>query len=393
MASHYKFYPSSDEVVVPWNARYQFPSQANKCVKMTPRIPPKNGGIFTPGGVIRLEFPAQGYVNPANTTVCFDVALSVPSTAASTATTLSYRCCFQNNIQSIFSRVRLLYGSTPIEDITNYNVIVRCLTEWTTGNPTGTIDQSSINEGIGGAAIGNDTSGFGGLVNVRQAYIQGCSFAFPDPASGASGDADDISRGGPFSDGRGNGFVPHTNTPGISGVTAPTDSELVTRRYQVQLMLGLLQQQKLIPTKYMASQLAIELTLEQATACIMAAGGDTFLTFAPTYWVGNVNLIPEILEFDPSYDASFLMGLSSGGVPIKFASWHTHLFSSGNSTSASLQVNERSRSVKSIFTVQRRPQTAYGQDSGATLFDSSAGTSTVGTESCLQQYQYRIGGR
>jgi ribosomal protein S30 len=33
--------------------------QANKAVKMTPRIPPKNGGTFTPGQVIRLEFPAQ----------------------------------------------------------------------------------------------------------------------------------------------------------------------------------------------------------------------------------------------------------------------------------------------------------------------------------------------
>lgn len=33
-------------------------------MKMTPRIPPKNAAVFTPGNVIRLEFPAQGYVNP-----------------------------------------------------------------------------------------------------------------------------------------------------------------------------------------------------------------------------------------------------------------------------------------------------------------------------------------
>lgn len=44
-------------------AQYAFPSQANKSVKMTPRIPPKNGFVFTPGNVIRLEFPAQGYVS------------------------------------------------------------------------------------------------------------------------------------------------------------------------------------------------------------------------------------------------------------------------------------------------------------------------------------------
>lgn len=33
---------------------------------MTPRIPPKNASEFKPGNVIRLEFPAQGYVNPGN---------------------------------------------------------------------------------------------------------------------------------------------------------------------------------------------------------------------------------------------------------------------------------------------------------------------------------------
>jgi hypothetical protein len=59
MSSHFRWYPSESEVIVPWNARYSFPSQANKAVKMTPRIPPKNGGTFNPGSVIRLEFPAQ----------------------------------------------------------------------------------------------------------------------------------------------------------------------------------------------------------------------------------------------------------------------------------------------------------------------------------------------
>jgi len=123
MSSHFKWYPASEEVVIPWNARYSFPSQANKSVKITPRIPPKNGGEFNPGQVIRVEFPAQGYVNPGNTTLEFDVTLT--GTSASTQITR-----FQNNIQSIFSRVRLLYGATPLEDMINYNVIVRSLTEW-----------------------------------------------------------------------------------------------------------------------------------------------------------------------------------------------------------------------------------------------------------------------
>lgn len=60
MAAHFKFYGEDSDVVVPFNARYQFPTQANKCLKITPRIPPKNGAVFTPGNVIRVEFPAQG---------------------------------------------------------------------------------------------------------------------------------------------------------------------------------------------------------------------------------------------------------------------------------------------------------------------------------------------
>lgn len=78
MSTHFKWYPAEAEVVVPFNARYSFPSQANKAVKMTPRIPPKNQGTFSPGNVIRLELPAQGYINPGKTTLEFDVQIVYP---------------------------------------------------------------------------------------------------------------------------------------------------------------------------------------------------------------------------------------------------------------------------------------------------------------------------
>lgn len=93
MSTHFKWYPAETEVVVPFNARYAFPSQANKAIKMTPRIPPKNQGEFSPGNVIRLEFPAQGYVNPGKTTLEFDVQLIyTPATNESSAVR------FQNNV-------------------------------------------------------------------------------------------------------------------------------------------------------------------------------------------------------------------------------------------------------------------------------------------------------
>jgi hypothetical protein len=378
MSTHFKWYPSSDEVVVPWNARYSFPSQANKTVKLTPRIPPKNGSDFQPGNVIRLEFPAQGYVNPANTTLSFDVVMTAP--AGSTADQVR----FQNNIQSIFSRVRLLYGSTPIEDIVNYNVIVRALTEWSSSNPN-SVDQAAVHEGIGGIGYGtapftNGTIGaassanYQGLVNIRQNHIQGIDNISPDTA-GAN----------------------LLNGPGVGVVPNAADSSRSVRRYQVSFALGMFTQEKLIPTKFMASQLAIEITLETPAACMIHKFAGS-VTTTPSYIVKNVNLIPEILEFDASYDAMFLMGLQQGGVPIKFSSWHTYIFSTGGASRLNLQIQERSRSVKALFAVQRRSPATFTTDSHALHFVTKSGVAaangaTAPAAESLQDYQFRIGGR
>lgn len=303
-------------------------------------------------------------MNPLNTTLEFDVTLY-----GNGSTTEFTR--FQNNIQSIFNRVRLLYGATPLEDIINYNVIVRALTEWTATNQHMTMDQTSIAEGIGGCVLATDSTPVFGVVNTRQKYIHGIS-----TSTGA---------GTAFTAGANFGTVPQaTDVP--SGVVGNTTTG-VTRRYQINFALGLFTQDKLIPTKFMASQLAIEISLEQAAACIYS-GGITSATATPTYGVGNVNLIPEILEFDASYDSMFLAGLRDGGVPIKFSSWHTFIFSSGTGSNVNLLVQERSRSVKALFAVQRRAQPSFAYDSHATFFDTSdSGAST------LQNYQFRIGGR
>ena len=385
MSTHFKWYPAESEVVVPFNARYSFPSQANKAIKMTPRIPPKNAGTFSPGNVIRLEFPAQGYINPGKTTLEFDVTmLYAPNDGE-----FSY-LRFQNNIQSIFNRVRLLYGATPIEDIPYYNVIVRQLTEWTGTNQTNISDQFSISDGIGGVTAGlsgqfgitsqNTGARATGDVNVRQKYIQGIdlveNIGLATPlvtgtvstpyvvnawdvgvAASNSGNVMGTAFAGNGALGySGYGMVPNNNDVPLAAGTNFTGTVHPTvtgtnpvRRYQVQLALGIFNQEKLIPTKFMASQLAIEITLENPNACmyfqtsptftyataadpnanpiLTATGYGTPATVQPSYQVTNVNLIPEILEFDASYDESFLKGLQTGGVPIKFSTWNNYRFS------------------------------------------------------------------
>lgn len=356
MATHFIWYPSVDSVLVPWNASYEFPSQANRTMKMTPRIPPKTGGgPYGPGNMFRLEFPAQGYVNPLNTTLEFDVTLVVPAQAGTF-------CRFQNNIQSIFQRVRTVYGSMVPEDIRNYNVIVRLLSETTGNSPTHCLDQSSITDGIAGA-VGSA----GGLENGRQQWIQG---------------------------------VDQTIASGFAGVVPNQVSKdgfyYCTRRYQVSLALGLMTQPKLLPTKYMASQFGIEITLANAADCIFhsnysSATLTTGVTLLPTYTVSNINLIPEILEFDSSYDLNFYKGLVENGIPIKFSSWHTWPFTTGGGATLNLQIQERSRSVKALFAVQRRNPSSIFHDSGAMIFCSNNGDTNV--DNTLQSYQFRIGGR
>jgi len=409
---------------------------------MTPRIPPKNAGTFAPGNVIRLEFPAQGYINPGKTTLEFDVTMLY--TPSDTEFSILR---FQNNIQSIFNRVRLLYGATPIEDIPYYNVIVRQLTEWTGTNQMAAPDQFSITDGIGGIAPGNSGQQFTtnntvtgarqplNYINVRQKHIHGidmsCSGGFNTPAVGQ---APPLTVTPTTIDGptalitSGHGVVPNQSagtaplTLQSASITGATQLHTAiqggnpTRRYQVQLALGIFNQEKLIPTKFMASQLAIEITLENPQACMYYTPSVTFLNGAggppftstinlapigtpsatpPSYQVTNVNLIPEILEFDASYDESFLKGLQTGGVPIKFATWNNYRFSNNGVSSINLQIQERSRSVKAIFCMQRRAPETFGTDSGAAFFNTAIGTTAapgVGA-STFQEYQYRIGGR
>lgn len=171
-----------------------------------------------------------GYVNPLNTTIEFDVTLFGYTT--STAQTVR----FQNAIASIFQRVRLLYGATPLEDVINYNQIVRMLTEWTSTNQQGTFDQTSIAQGSGGCTIGWAGTGnnSAGMVNTRQKWIQGVSVSEGTTAAGAFG----TSHGGATL-----GNVPQQANP-PSGITGTTYS--CTRRYQINFALGLFTQDKLV---------------------------------------------------------------------------------------------------------------------------------------------------
>lgn len=83
----------------------------------------------------------------------------------------------------------------------------------------------------------------------------------------------------------------------------------------------------------------------------------------------------------------FLKGLRENGVPLSYSTWHTNIGSLKGST-INFPVQERSRSVKSIFAVQKRQTADLFVDNGACFFDTSA----TGASS-LQSFQFRVGAR
>ena len=377
-----KFYEDTTDGIVPWTATYTYPSQASKTWKYVTKLPPVNGNSFsnTANQAIQINFPAQSYLNCKNSFLQFDLTMTVPASGWANVR-------FQNNIQSIFSRARLLYGSYVIEDLQDYNILVRAITEATNSNQNNGINQESINDGIAGldivgfSEVGITTGPLAtataigtGYVNGRLGAIQGSNF---------SASALHVTGGAPL--------IPD----GTEGTTS------CTRRYCVQLYLGAFLQEKLIPLKWMASQLQLWLELAPSKSCMCATKWTTGTE--PSYTLTNVNYLAEFYDFDAAYDEGFLQGLKKG-VPIKFGSWDRFIHPA-NTAKVTNFYPERNRSIKAAICVQIANKVGYGHAaSGAELgqatdshafVQSSTGITATSFKSTagsmLNSYQWRVG--
>ena len=396
MTSHFRWYGDEAAPTVPFNRRYYFPEEANHAKKSIIKMQPRNQNNFSPTGnnEIRIDLPTDGFLDPKKTLLEFDVTLTY------TPVENDYSIIrFQNGIQSIFEKFRLSYGSTNLEEIEHYNKLVRLITTHTGTGQTGGMDQMSIGDGVAGAAWGctgtyGDTSNtqvHPGMVNGRQAFIQGISLQKPDAdATGTPGAVytDIISKNQWAS--YGFGGIPF----GISGEGNATTEISVTRRYSVPIMCGMLQQSRLVPLKFMAQVQAV-LNLARPENCIfwqkpfsMADGVVTpkVTTSVPEYTVSNISLNCEVLHFDSQYNADFMEGLKTGGVPIKFASF-THFSLPGTTSSThTMTISEKARSVKAVFAIQARDGGNYEVDNGAAF-----STTALEGEGALVSYQYKVG--
>lgn len=392
MASTFKFHSQVNEVV-PWQAQYAFPVQATRVQKQVVKLPPKNGSTFASGNIIRIEFPADNYLNVLNSVLQFDLGF----------TTAGTNTCFQRGgAHNLISRLRILYGSLVIEDIQNYSTLVRIFTEL----------------GVQGDYMRSSGSILDGMETAQIREVE------PKQSGIAPGQFFDTV---PFTDGTAattdtsavkltnfntsvaaiRKFVSTADSAAIDILAAATagagTSPATKRTFCLNLMSGLLTAKKLLPLKWMAAQLAIEITLNTEAASMLYTGGP------PVYQISNVNFIAEMLEFDSTYDQAFYMGLQSGGVPIKFSSWHFHSFNLSGSTTL-VQIHERARSLKAAFAVVRSaytPTTAQGglMDTDRFYHDVN-GAITVATgivdasgaagapgDGKITQFQWRVGGR
>lgn len=325
---------------------------------------------------------ADGIGGTCTGTVMSQFAAAVPVTAASvsgttlTITVASGGTVFKPGQYLTFSSATI-NGAAVADEY--FQVLTSNATTVTIQVPAGTI--------ISGTGNILPIQAASGLLNTRQSQIQGLESAFFTNTIGTVPDDSWQESRGP-----GSGFVPNSLAALPGGMTPPTTAYSV-RRYMVNFALGTFTQDKLIPTKWLASQLAIEITLELSENCIYQPVGFEANTVQPRYMVGNVALIPEIIDFDDKYDQDFLINLEAGGVPLKYSTWNYYQFNTQGSSKLQLAITERSRSVKGILAVQRRAQGGFQYDSHACVFDSCPGTGLVGKASTMKDFQYRIGGR
>lgn len=498
MASTFKYHSQVDEVV-PWQATYTFPTQATKVNKQTVKLVPKNGSSFTSGNTVRIEFPADNYLNVLNSVLQFDVqwqitnsadlgvfadkVASAPATsncyefttatnnkagfngtvnagvltgttgvlnvgASTTDTYRGYTLAVTNangtfytiigssqstyaatptafykfkfltplpapiavddyitlippyslqrgGAQNFIKRLRILYGSLVLEDLMEYKSLVRLFYE--TGVDPGLA--SGTNAILEGTSAGRPHE-----VIPSQSVAEGNATLLMGAGQTVAADAISlqIASAGVLP----NSFIsqlqcaPALSATGVVQSLGSSAANTNTGRYTycMNLMSGIFTQKKLIPLKWMAAQLAIEITLASEADCALV-GGSSIASNTIQYQWSNVNFIAEMLEFDSAYDQAFYDGLRAGGVPIKFDTFHYHSFSMTGAYNT-IQIHERARSVKAAYAVIRDTNTLTPAfDSDKFFFNlkeswtPATGLVTNGGQGQIQQFQWRVGGR
>lgn len=526
MSSTFRFHSQVNEVV-PANATYVFPTQSTKVNKQTVKLVPKNGSTFTAGQQVRIEFPADNYLNCLNSVLQFDLqiqrtpsivttivgtnitaadvavagpknsdlvvsicstlpaggtpvsaanspalgtwATTINAYAGGTVTVFRDGVCFtacilasdvaaytgsqssatagagrqqilylstplkcgkiaagdvitihagqalqRGGAQNLIKRLRVIYGSLVLEDIPEYKTLVRILYELGVQRDYAE-SHGQINEGVYSTSTKDYTvSGYDHGISgsaLRPFDLAGRTNLAVDFSAPAAADTQATANSlvlqseilgyvaTPATEMAKLDCVPmsYVNSSGSYVSTPTTLFNYGAKTYCLNLLSGVFTQRKLIPLKWMAAQLVVELTL--------ATPEDAFISDTPassatlTYSLSNVNYIAEMLEFDSTYDTGIYDSITAQGIPIKFGTFHYHTINL-TGTNQTVQIHERSRSVKGAFGVIRSTQAnsiMYDSDrffdNVGEEFDTTDGFIKYPKNGCIDTYQWRVGGR
>lgn len=197
------------------------------------KISPKYGGKFKAGSIIRLEIPSQDWLDPDLFSISFLAKLwqqngtSIPQYGSLNHNAISMNTSkflrFDTPVQCVFSRIKLLQGSTVLEDIQDYAVLMKILTAATVNK--------QYERALGGS--------FEGQYDPRD-YEQ----------------------------------VKEANTRHTYGTVASSDESLNRGwYYNVRPLLGLMRAGKYLPLKWMG-QLTIELYCAENIDCLVSSTDD-----------------------------------------------------------------------------------------------------------------------
>ena len=262
-----------------------------------------------------------------------------------------------------------------LEDIQDYNILQRMFTESVA--PSGTnMGTGSMMQGIG--------------VNRRQSTTT--TNNIPSPYHHAY-QRFNYHSAGPEA----------TSTENTIGVAV--------RRYAIPINTGLFQQHNLIPLKFMASQLSIELEIAEAVDCAICVLGVGDVVGPPakpdvptslTVQVGRPELVSELLEFDSDFDQAIFKAMGTG-LPIYFQSWHVTTQNITPNLTVQLNIQESARSVRYALcgiiddanrTLRRDAHSFIGGLDGSQTdaIANDQGLTSVTQRTSVESYQWRLGG-
>lgn len=386
-------------------------------------ISPKYGGEFRAGSIVRLEIPAQDYVDPDFIRLSFrsyiyagagnnwvsDVGhVPLASTSGipwlgderlvSSNANCNKTVKFKPGVQCIFNRVKVLAGSTTIEDIQDYGDLQRFFYESLTSKEwreneglekEGFYDPEDVRQSVRASNHHSQMDdiivysantyvakpftytvrpflgllrGLGKIIPVK--YIGNITFEFYLEENAQALWSTSSARVS----------TQHYAVPAVAPVVVRTASAPATAMSPVSwgrpVATELTTTTNMFSTGVTGSQSAADALL----GCITTDFPNAY------YVIDKVELIVPFLTVEPAYDSKIMSVIESTGLDLNFSTFHTHIKQISSVGRQNLNFTERSMSVKGGYVIMKSSDDIRDIRGDNTFIASN-----------LQQYQWKIG--